>query len=95
MKFKAAIKLFTMISFLLSQNVNILPAQISAINALASLAGFSNEDLKTYLLNEFGVGLEKLTQNQGADVIRSFQSGAVLNQQLKSKKNQLLLLRWE
>ena len=67
--------LFT--SFLLSQDGKILPGQKSAIRSLATSAGFSNKDLNDYLMQNYGATLTSLTRNQGAELIKAFQSGKV------------------
>ena len=41
------------------------------------LLGFSTEDLNSYLLQNYGVGLTDLTRTQGAEVIKAFQAGNV------------------
>ena len=86
MNIKNAIKLFVLISLLFSQSAAILPGQKSAISSLASSAGLSTEDLNSLLLELYGVDLDRLTQNQGADVIRTFQSGDISKPKVKVEK---------
>ena len=73
-------------SALLSQSGAILPGQKSAISSLATSAGFSTNDLNEYLLQNYGVGLTDLTRDQGAEVIKAFQSGGVYKPKPRQKK---------
>ena len=77
MKSKNIFLAFFLFSWLLSQEASILPAQKSAISSLATSAGFSNENLKSYLLQNYGVDLKDLTRSQGAEIIKAFQAGNV------------------
>mgnify|MGYP001373956351 CR=1 FL=1 len=42
---------------------------------MATSAGFSTEELNSFLLQNYGVGLTGLTRTQGAEVIKAFQAG--------------------
>ena len=74
MKSKYLLLTLFLCSSLFSQQDPILPAQKSAISSLATSAGFSRQDLDQYLLGNYGVGLADLNRNQGAEVIKTFQS---------------------
>jgi TolB-like protein len=54
----------------------ILPGQKSAIQSLSATAGFSNADLNTYLVQNYGQTLGGLSRTDGANVIRAFQAGS-------------------
>jgi len=56
----------------------ILPGQKSAIKSLSTTAGFTNSDLNTYLMQNYGQTLDGLSQSQGTNVINKFQAGSVL-----------------
>ena len=86
MKSKNTFLAFFLFSWLLSQEASILPAQRSAISSLATSAGFSRENLKSYLLQNYGVDLKDLTRSQGAEVIVAFQSGTVSKPKAKRKE---------
>lgn len=77
MKFKYIFLPVVLFSWLFSQDGSILPGQKSAIASLATSSGFSTENLNTYLLQNYGVGLTGLTRIQGAEVIKAFQAGNV------------------
>ena len=77
MKFKYIFLPVFLFSWLFSQDGSILPGQKSAIASLATSSGFSTENLNTYLLQNYGVGLTGLTRIQGAEVIKAFQAGNV------------------
>ena len=87
MKFKNVYLTLFLFSWLFPQEGSILPGQKSAISSLASSAGFSIENLNTYLLQNYGVGLTDLTRTQGAEVIKAFQAGTVLKPEKKQIKN--------
>jgi hypothetical protein len=55
----------------------ILPGQKSAIKSLSTAAGFTNSDLSTYLMQNYGQTLDGLSQTQGTNVIKKFQAGSV------------------
>jgi hypothetical protein len=77
MKFKYIFLPVFLFSWLFSQDGSILPGQKSAIASLATSSGLSTENLNTYLLQNYGVGLTDLTRTQGAEVIKAFQAGNV------------------
>ena len=64
-------------AFLLAQDGAILPGQKSAIQSLSAAAGFSNADLNTYLIQNYGQTLDGLSHTQGTNVINKFQAGSV------------------
>ena len=86
MKSKNILLAIFLFSWLLSQEASILPAQKSAISSLATSAGFSNENLKRYLLQNYGVDLKDLTRSQGAEVITAFQAGNVSKPKMIKKE---------
>ncbi len=55
----------------------ILPGQKSAIKSLSTAAGFTNSDLNTYLMQNYGQTLDGLSHKQGTNVINKFQTGSV------------------
>ncbi len=55
----------------------ILPGQEFAIISLSTAAGFTNSDLSTYLMQNYGQTLNGLSQTQGTNVIKKFQTGSV------------------
>ena len=61
-------------AFLLAQDGAILPGQNSAIQSLSAAAGFSNADLNTYLIQNYGQTLDGLSRTDGANVIKVFQA---------------------
>ena len=63
-------------AFLLAQDGAILPGQKSAIQSLSTAAGFTNADLNTYLVQNYGQTLDGLSRTQGASVIKEFQTGS-------------------
>mgnify|MGYP001436163423 CR=1 FL=1 len=86
MKFKNICLALYLFSWIFSQGGTILPGQKSAISSLAISAGFSTNDLNSYLLQNYGVGLADLTRTQGAEVIKAFQAGNVYKPQVKQKE---------
>lgn len=74
MNMKHLTLILCVLSLLFGQPGKILPGQIRAITTLSSNAGFSSSDLESFLFQEFGSGLESLNRNQGAEVIKGFQS---------------------
>jgi hypothetical protein len=56
----------------------ILPGQKSAIQSLSRAADFTNNDLNTYLIQNYGQTLDGLSHKQGTNVINKFQAGSVL-----------------
>ena len=55
----------------------ILPGQKSAIKSLSTAAGFTNSNLSTYLMKNYGQTLDGLSQKQGTNVINKFQAASV------------------
>ena len=86
MKFKYIFLTVFLFSWLFSQEGSILPGQKSAIASLATSAGFSTENLNSYLLQNYGVGLTDLTRTQGAEVIKAFQAGNVYKPKQREAK---------
>ena len=50
----------------------ILPGQKSAIKSMSAAAGFTNSNLSTYLMQNYGQTLDGLSQTQGTNVINKF-----------------------
>ena len=65
----------------------ILPGQKSAIQSLSAAAGFTNADLNTYLIQNYGQTLDGLSHTQGTNVIKKFQTGSV-SKPAQAKNNQ-------
>ena len=57
----------------------ILPGQKSAIKSLSRAAGFTNNNLSTYLMKNYGQTLDGLSQKQGTNVINKLQAVSVSN----------------
>ena len=74
---------------LCAQNGSILPGQQSAIRSLATTAGFSDADLDQFLFQQYGKSLDKLSREDGAEIIIAFQSGSVLKPVAKPTKREL------
>jgi len=55
----------------------VLPGQKSAIKSLSTAVGFTNNDLNTYLMQNYGQTLDGLSHKQGTNVINKFQAGSV------------------
>ena len=55
----------------------ILPGQKSAIKSLSRAAGFTNNNLSTYLMKNYGQTLDGLSQKQGTNVINKLQAVSV------------------
>jgi len=80
MKIRLIIISLSLLCFLQSQDKSILPAQKTAIKTLAVKAGFSSQELEQRIKHYYGLTLNSLSQEQGAEVIRSFQSGLISKQ---------------
>ena len=65
----------------------ILPGQKSAIKSLSTTAGFTNSDLNTYLMQNYGQTLDGLSQSQGTYVIQKFQTGSA-SKPARARNNQ-------
>jgi hypothetical protein len=55
----------------------ILPGQKSAIKSLSTAVGFTNSNLSTYLMKNYGQTLDGLSQKQGTNVINKLQAVSV------------------
>lgn len=69
--------IFVFSSILLAQSTPILDGQKKAIHILSSQHGFTETTFQNYIINEYGVQLDQLTQSQGSELIRRFQSGNI------------------
>jgi hypothetical protein len=76
MKITKTISLILLTTFLFAQGGAILPGQKLAIQSLSTAAGFSNADLNTYLIQNYGQTLDALSRTEGAAVIKAFQAGS-------------------
>ena len=76
-------------AFLLAQDGAILPGQKSAIQSLSAAAGFSNADLNTYLIQNYGQTLDGLSRTDGANVIKVFQAGSASKPEPIKQKTEL------
>ena len=65
-----------MTAFTFAQQNQILPSQINAIKSLAVTQGFTEKELDAYVLQTRGTSLGRLTRQQGAALIQSFQSSS-------------------
>lgn len=74
---------FAFSSILLGQSTPILDGQQKAIRTLSSLSGFTESTLQNYIIYEYGVQLGQLTQTQGSQLIKKFQSGSITPPQTK------------
>ena len=77
MNIRLIILSLSLLCFLQSQDKSILPAQKTAIKTLAVKAGFSSPELQQHIKHYYGLTLNSLSQEQGAELIRSFQSGLI------------------
>jgi len=78
-------------AFLLAQDGAILPGQKSAIRSLSTAAGFTNADLNTYLVQNYGQTLDGLSRTQGASVIKEFQAGSASKPLAANQKTDLVV----
>ena len=76
-------------AFLMAQDGAILPGQKSAIQSLSAAAGFSNADLNTYLIQNYGQTLDELSRTDGANVIKAFQAGSASKPEPVKQKAEL------
>ena len=77
MKLNQFATLFLFSVFLFGQSDAILPGQKTAIQNLSRSAGLTNEELDNYLMQTYGKGLPGLSRNEGASVIKDFQSEGI------------------
>ena len=66
---------------------NILPGQKNAIKSLATSAGFSQQELDSYLTQNYGKTLNNLSQREGANLISGLQDGSIKK---PSKRTELM-----
>ncbi len=76
--------------FMFSYSQNILPGQKNAIKSLANSAGINNNELNSYLIQNYGKSLDQLSQNDGANIIKGLQSGEIKKSALKTQKQEEL-----
>jgi hypothetical protein len=89
----ALYKTFIIGLFTLSMAVNaqsILTGQKTAILSLANSAGFSTQDLDSYLMQNYGKSIDGLSRNDGASIIKGFQSNTIKKPSMMPKSNEEL-----
>ncbi len=69
-----SVLMFTLHSFVFSQDDSILPAQADAIRTLAFSKGFTIQTLQAYVLEKWGMPLEKFSRTNASLLITRFQS---------------------
>jgi hypothetical protein len=69
---------------------NILPGQKNAIKSLATSAGFSQQELDSYLSQNYGKTLNNLSQKEGASLISGLQDGSIKKPSKRIKSNKEL-----
>ena len=74
---------FAFSSILLAQSTLIFDGQKKAIRTLSTQSGFTETTLQNYIIYEYGVQLGQLTQTQGSQLIKKFQSGSITPPQTK------------
>ena len=62
---------------LVAQDGSILPGQKKAIMTMAQSSGYTTEQWNSYLIQEYGKGVDDLSRNEGAEIIMAFQSGTI------------------
>ena len=71
---------------------SILPGQKSAIQSLANSSGFTSEELKSYLMQNYGKSINELSRDDGASLIKGFQSNTIKKPSMVIKSNEELNL---
>ncbi|UCH63230.1 MAG: hypothetical protein JSU77_01910 [Fidelibacterota bacterium] len=66
--------LISALAFAQERGQSILPTQVSAIKTLAAKQGFTEAALNAYLQREWNAPLQRLSREDGAELIRLFQS---------------------
>jgi len=79
------ITVFMFCTLLYAQTNQIFFGQQKAIKNLSQQSGMSEVDLDTYIMQRYGVPLNKLSQSQGAALITDFQSGTISKASIMSK----------
>ncbi len=72
-------------SLVYAQSDQIFFGQQKAIKNLSQQSGMSEADLDTYIMQRYGVPLNKLSQAQGAALITDFQNGTISRSSIVSK----------
>ena len=77
MKTVKLILLLMLTDMVVAQDGSILPGQKKAIMTMAQSSGYSTEQWNSYLIQEYGKGMDDLSRNEGAEIIMAFQSGTI------------------
>ena len=77
MKTVNLILIIMLTSMLMAQDGSILPGQKKAIMTMVQSSGYSTEQRNSYLIQEYGKGMDELSRNEGAEIIVAFQSGTI------------------
>ena len=73
MKTVKLILLLMLTCMVVAQDGSILPGQKKAIISMAQSSGYSMEQWNSYLIQEYGKGIDDLSRNEGAEIIMEFQ----------------------
>ena len=72
-------------SLLYAQTDQIFFGQQKAIKNLSQQSGMSDADLNNYIMQRYGLPLDKLSQSQGAALITDFQNNTISKASIMSK----------
>ena len=86
MKPMKLISLLMLTGILMAQDGSILPGQKKAIMTMAQSSGYSTKEWNSYLIQEYGKGIDELSRNEGAEIIMAFQSGTIAMRSKPVKK---------
>ena len=86
MKTVKLILLLMLTDMVVAQDGSILPGQKKAIMTMAQSSGYSTEQWNSYLIQEYGKGVDDLSRNEGAEIIMAFQSGTIAMRSTPAKK---------
>ena len=79
------ITIFMFFTLLYAQTDQIFFGQQKAIKNLSQQSGMSDADLNNYIMQRYGVPLDKLSQSQGAALITDFQNNTISKASIMSK----------
>ena len=79
------ITIFMFFTLLYAQTDQIFFGQQKAIKNLSQESGMSDADLDNYIMQRYGLPLNKLSQSQGAALITDFQNGTISKASIMSK----------
>ena len=86
MKTVKLILLLMLTDMVVAQDGSILPGQKKAIMTMAQSRGYSTEQWNSYLIQEYGKGMDDLSRNEGAEIIMAFQSETIEIRSMPVKK---------